>query len=62
MTGGGRGAQGMNLHLWSTYCVSSAVLGLEDSGVIKRNKDPCSCGACGLVEEGRQETRDTIRK
>lgn len=52
----------MNLHLWSTYCVSSAVLGLEDSGVIKRNKDPCSCGACGLVEEGRQETRDTIRK
>ena len=31
-------------------------LGIQ--GAVKRNKDPCSCGACVLVEEDRQETRD----
>ena len=49
----------MNLHLRSTYyCMPSAVPALGIQGAIKRNKEPCSCGACVSVEEDRQETRD----
>lgn len=37
-------------------CAVSPALGIQ--GAIKRNKEPCSCGACVSVEEDRQETRD----
>lgn len=55
---GGGTAQGVNLHLWSTYCVPDTVPGFGDSAKVSALVDLYNI----LVEEDREETREVIRK